>query len=125
MVRSAECVLAPTSPTSNHHLNFRCVVRLIIERSNGASWAAICLPLETINRHSVLTQFARVRPQVLDAAVPGKELHAHVVAARVRMDMKVAWGDVKDQVWKHKAFSVNATFFVFVWFWFSFPCCFC
>lgn len=36
--------------------------------------------------------------KVLDAAVPGKELHAHVVAARVRMDMKVAWGDVKDQV---------------------------
>lgn len=30
--------------------------------------------------------------------MPGKELHAHVVAARVRMDMKVAWGDVKEQV---------------------------
>ncbi|CAM9354697.1 unnamed protein product [Ectocarpus sp. 12 AP-2014] len=36
--------------------------------------------------------------KILEEAVPGKELHVHVVAARVRMDMKVAWGDVKEQL---------------------------
>ncbi|CAM9342168.1 unnamed protein product [Phaeothamnion confervicola] len=36
--------------------------------------------------------------EVAEATVPGKPLFVHVVAARVRMDMKVAWGDVKDQL---------------------------
>eukprot|EP00752_Nemacystus_decipiens_P001424 g1404.t1 len=47
--------------------------------------------------HAALKFLEAQYAKVLDAAVPGKELHAHVVAARVRMDMKVAWGDVKDQ----------------------------
>lgn len=48
--------------------------------------------------HAALAFLEAQYAQVMEAAVPGKELHAHVVAARVRMDMKVAWGDVKDQV---------------------------
>lgn len=48
--------------------------------------------------HSAL-DFVRVEyVRVMAEAVPGKELHSHVVAARLRMDMKMAWGDVKDQV---------------------------
>ena len=48
--------------------------------------------------HAALAFLEAQYAQVMEAAVPGKEIHAHVVAARVRMDMKVAWGDVKDQV---------------------------
>lgn len=48
--------------------------------------------------HSAI-DFVRLQyRQILEEAVPGKELYVHVVAARLRMDMKVAWGDVKDQV---------------------------
>ncbi|CAN0273959.1 unnamed protein product, partial [Laminaria digitata] len=50
--------------------------------------------------HAALAFLEAQYAQVMEAAVPGKEIHAHVVAARVRMDMKVAWGDVKDQVSK-------------------------
>lgn len=48
--------------------------------------------------HAALEYLQEQYEKVMEAAVPGKELYAHVVAARVRMDMKVAWGDVKDQV---------------------------
>lgn len=48
--------------------------------------------------HAALDFLQTEYAQIMEEAVPGKELHAHVVAARVRMDMKVAWGDVKDQV---------------------------
>ena len=31
---------------------------------------------------------------------PGKAVHIHVIAARLRMDMKVACGEVKDELKK-------------------------
>jgi len=36
--------------------------------------------------------------EVLQKSVPGKEVSIHVVAARVRMDMKIAFADVKDSL---------------------------
>jgi hypothetical protein len=38
--------------------------------------------------------------QVLQKSVPGKEVAIHIVAARVRMDMKIAFADVKDSLKK-------------------------
>ncbi|CAM9169366.1 unnamed protein product [Choristocarpus tenellus] len=35
---------------------------------------------------------------IVQASCPNKKLFVHVVAARLRMDMKVAWGDVKEQL---------------------------
>jgi GTPase SAR1 family protein len=35
---------------------------------------------------------------VMNGVTPGKKLYVHVVAARVRMDMKIAWGDVKESI---------------------------
>ncbi|CAM9126625.1 unnamed protein product [Pylaiella littoralis] len=61
----------------------------------------VCFPSYTgpeRDVHAALQFMEAKYAQLLEAAVPGKELHTHVVAARVRMDMKVAWGDVKDQV---------------------------
>lgn len=48
--------------------------------------------------HSALDYVRLEYVRVMEEAVPGKELHTHVVAARLRMDMKMAWGDVKDKV---------------------------
>lgn len=48
--------------------------------------------------HAALEYLQAAYSAIMEEAVPGKTLHTHVVAARVRMDMKVAWGDVKDQV---------------------------
>jgi hypothetical protein len=38
--------------------------------------------------------------EVLQASVPGKEVNIHILAARVRMDMKIAFADVKDTLKK-------------------------
>jgi len=35
---------------------------------------------------------------VMQKHCPGKELGIHIVAARVRMDMKIAFNDVKDEI---------------------------
>ncbi|CAM9353694.1 unnamed protein product [Chrysoparadoxa australica] len=35
---------------------------------------------------------------VMSQCCPDKQVYTHVVAARVRMEMKIAWGDVKDQL---------------------------
>ena len=48
--------------------------------------------------HAALEYLEEQYTRVMEIAAPGKELYVHVVAARVRMDMKVAWGDVKEQV---------------------------
>lgn len=50
--------------------------------------------------HSALDYVRLEYVRVMEEAVPGKELHTHVVAARLRMDMKMAWGDVKDKLKK-------------------------
>ena len=38
--------------------------------------------------------------------VPGKIVYLHIIAARVRMDMKIAFGEVKEQL--KKLFPVKA-----------------
>ncbi|CAN0374881.1 unnamed protein product [Discosporangium mesarthrocarpum] len=35
---------------------------------------------------------------VMQMHCPRKQIHTHVVAARVRLDMKVAFTDVKDRI---------------------------
>jgi hypothetical protein len=37
---------------------------------------------------------------IMNEHVPGKPVYIHVIAARVRMDMKVAFGEVKEQLKK-------------------------
>ncbi|CAM9999882.1 unnamed protein product, partial [Discosporangium mesarthrocarpum] len=48
--------------------------------------------------HEALAFVEKQYRTIVDATCPNKPLFVHVVAARVRMDMKVAWIDVKDQV---------------------------
>ena len=38
--------------------------------------------------------------EVLHKSSPGKDVAIHIVAARVRMDMKIAFADVKDSLKK-------------------------
>jgi len=35
---------------------------------------------------------------LLDEFCPGKDISVHIITARVRMDMKLAFNDVKDQI---------------------------
>lgn len=38
--------------------------------------------------------------QIVDRNCPGRKIYIHVIAARVRMDMKIAFGEVKEQLKK-------------------------
>ena len=46
--------------------------------------------------------------QVMNDAVPGKQVPISIIAARVRRDMKMAFGEVKDSL-KKPGFSLNST----------------
>ena len=39
--------------------------------------------------------------KIMDEEIPGKQVHISVIAARVRMDMKIMFADVKDQLKKY------------------------
>lgn len=48
--------------------------------------------------HAALEYVRLQYDEAMEEAVPGKDLSTHIVAARLRLDMKVAWGDVKEKV---------------------------
>jgi hypothetical protein len=41
-----------------------------------------------------------VRQDIMERVCPGKKVYIHVMAARVRMDMKIAFGEVKETLKK-------------------------
>lgn len=80
-------------------LNKKDIFEIMIEKTP----LSVCFPeFQGPQRdvHVALEYLQAQYTKAVEIATPGKELYVHVVAARVRMDMKVAWGDVKEQV-KH------------------------
>lgn len=78
-------------------LNKKDIFETMIERTP----LTVCFPEYKGPENDVHAALEFVRSQymaVMDEVVAGKSLYHHVVAARLRMDMKVAWGDVKEQV---------------------------
>lgn len=78
-------------------LNKKDIFETMIERTP----LTVCFPDYKGPENDVHAALEFVRSQymaVMDEVVAGKALYHHVVAARLRMDMKVAWGDVKEQV---------------------------
>ena len=45
--------------------------------------------------------------EIMQANIPGKPVYIHIIAARVRMDMKVAFGEVKETLKKIYAIDKN------------------
>ena len=62
----------------------------------GVDRAVCVVPVLTL----VVACLLCVAQDIMERVCPGKKVYIHVIAARVRMDMKIAFGEVKETLKK-------------------------
>lgn len=63
--------------------------------------AFICVVMLSVALHHLSSiYFFNLAQDIMERVCPGKKLYIQVIAARVRMDMKVAFGEVKETLKK-------------------------